>query len=370
MPTILPLLGLQLLFSIRTLYNGSSNSLDRSVIARNFQASYWPIILRTDSAASTGVRTSVVFTSRLSKGVALLVSVASIVTPLGLYESISPSTSVKQYEFRYATDPSVFGEATPSRPVEGFSRVCGDFVPVACPNSGNKITVTRNSTTISADTDAISVKIPANITDFFQSGPSELGQTVSSIFDLQWRKYTYNTEDILFIEPQTSCVDTNLTFEFTIPLNTTSSTEVKDLFLVDNGGFTNLNHTFPTYDITDAQKDPQLAYRAYRGAWMNNAYTALFYNVTNPGPSISGMKSFSYLNSQMGKKIPMIQRNYSGTSTLTYKALQIGGYGSYLTDVPTLGFNNSLFNSSTSFDINAPENPWQITLGNFSDARK
>lgn len=173
------------------------------------------------------------------------------------------------------------------------------------------------------------------------------------------------TEDILFIEPQTECVNTNLTFDWTVPMNSTTS-NVKDLVLVDNGGFVNINGTFPELDTLTAQEDPQLSYRAYRSAWFQNAYTALYYNVTNPGPSISGMKSFSYINSQLGQEFPMIKKNFSGQeSTWLNRRFSVAEFGGYIDELPT----SSTSNSSTAFSLNVPDNPWQISTRNFSDAR-
>jgi hypothetical protein len=174
------------------------------------------------------------------------------------------------------------------------------------------------------------------------------------------------TEDLLFIEPKTECVNTNLTFEWTVPMNTSSS-EVVDLVLVDNGGFINMNDTFPELDTTDAQEDPQLAYRAYRSAWLQNAYTALYYNVTNPGTSISGMKAFSYMDTELGRQIPMVKQNASGQASVWLnKRFSVGEFGGFIDELPS----SPLSNTSTSFRLNVPENPWQITSRNFSEARK
>lgn len=177
-------------------------------------------------------------------------------------------------------------------------------------------------------------------------------------------------EDILFIEPHTECVNANLTFEWTVPLNGSSSSSVEDLVLVDEGGFVNMNRTFPDLDISTAQDDPQLAYRAYRSAWLNNAYTALYYNVTNPGTAISGMKAFSYMDSDLGKQISMLTTNYSGQSDWQNQHLSTTTFGGLIQGLPQSTFNGSLVNSTTTFDLNVPLNPWQITTDNFTDARK
>ena len=177
------------------------------------------------------------------------------------------------------------------------------------------------------------------------------------------------TEDLLFIEPQTMCAYTNLTFEWSVPVDGLS-TDAENLVLVDHGGFANMNTTFPELEIVTAQDDPQLAYRAYRSAWFQNAYTALYYNITNPGPSISGMKSFSYMDSEVDKHFPQTQRNFSaGRSTWLRRKFSVSEFGGYIEDLPSSLSNGSVSNSSSSFTLNLPDNPWQITSSNFTDAQ-
>jgi hypothetical protein len=155
-------------------------------------------------------------------------------------------------------------------------------------------------------------------------------------------------EDILFIEPQTVCVDTNLTFDFTITTNisVSSSSGIKDLVLTDRGGFVNLNRTYPYYNRENPQVVPDLFGRAYKAAFLNNAYTMMYLNITNPNNSTYGKKSFSYLNSTLGKTFPMPA---SIASSYTYMGLS-ARYGYYL-------FGST---SSTSGDPKYP-NPFNVT---------
>jgi hypothetical protein len=96
----------------------------------------------------------------------------------------------------------------------------------------------------------------------------------------------------------------------------------------------------------------------------------LYYNVTNPGPSISGMKSFSYINSDMGKQFPMIKKSYGGGESDWFnKRFSVSEFGGYIDGLPSSYINGSVSNSTSSFDLNVPENPWQITKENFTDAR-
>ena len=154
-------------------------------------------------------------------------------------------------------------------------------------------------------------------------------------------------EDLLFIEPETACVDTNLTLDFTVSSDLTGNF-AQNISLVDRGGFTNLNHTYPYYDHDNAQQNPDLKGRAYKAAWINNAMTMIYLNVTNPKNETSGLKSFSYLNSTIGKEFPL---PYS--TLMQYDALGISStFGDYL------GLSTSDGNYT---------NPFGIDSGNFSD---
>ena len=86
-------------------------------------------------------------------------------------------------------------------------------------------------------------------------------------------------EDVLWVEPVTECVDTNLTIEFEYLKESYGPVEPK-VFLIDNGGMVNLTTEYPPVDKSDPQGDPQLRAIAYRAAVMNNLLTAAYYNLT------------------------------------------------------------------------------------------
>ena len=83
------------------------------------------------------------------------------------------------------------------------------------------------------------------------------------------------TEDLLWIQPETACVDTNISVEFQIPYETTYG-DFQNISLVDNGGFANLVTEYPRVDVYNAQSVPNLRNRAYKAAWMANAYSKSF----------------------------------------------------------------------------------------------
>jgi len=136
------------------------------------------------------------------------------------------------------------------------------------------------------------------------------------------------SEDLLFIEPETACVDTNLTVDFTLstPKKFTgmSDSDIEEIWLTDHGGFANLNTTYPDYDHENASTNPDLQARAYKAAWLNNAYTMAYMNITNMNDNTTGTKSFSYLNSTIGKQFKLPRESQSNAMILSKT------FGSYL----------------------------------------
>lgn len=82
-------------------------------------------------------------------------------------------------------------------------------------------------------------------------------------------------EDLLFVEPETVCVDTNTTIDFDMIIESNNQYGYGNPVLKDAGGFVNLNQTWPEIDLSNPQADPNLRGRAYKAAWMLNAYTML-----------------------------------------------------------------------------------------------
>lgn len=57
-------------------------------------------------------------------------------------------------------------------------------------------------------------------------------------------------EDLLFLQPATECVDTNLTLEFRIPPDGGLGSNMANLTLIDNGGFSRFITEYPTMNVT------------------------------------------------------------------------------------------------------------------------
>ncbi|KAK4166991.1 hypothetical protein QBC43DRAFT_256825 [Cladorrhinum sp. PSN259] len=159
-------------------------------------------------------------------------------------------------------------------------------------------------------------------------------------------------EDILFIEPSTACVNTNLTLDFEmISMDDKTRNTVGTLVLTDRGGFSQLNRIQPTLDDVDRQANPDLQQRAYKAAWLNNAITMLYLNVTNEKDKpVKGMKSFSYVDSVPGKAFPM------PVSTILqdrYEALRLSSeFGNYLRlNFASTNTSRGAFNYTNPFNI-------------------
>lgn len=277
------------------LLEDTNSAVTWSVVGRHLDSSFWPVLLRADTTASRRVSTTVRLVAWLRPLLLILVAIAAIVTPLGLHEFVGPSRQPTLVPFSYLRDTSPMGYGTAPRSDMGFTRTCGDRLPAQCPGTTVQINYSKNATTFSAEipNDDYDMRIPKELAVLYQSGLDGQAQTVSSFFDIQWRQYTYSiqeganhgsryvvdvyrqltsmllndalepveglivdtkrggigfrnhtiprgltfggdwTEDILFLEPETACVDINLTLEFMILPFHASTASVANLSLVD-----------------------------------------------------------------------------------------------------------------------------------------
>lgn len=409
-----------LTFIISALLRDRASASTWTLAARAFQRSHWPDILRTDQGLNRGVRKDILILSKLMGFMGVLIGIAGVVTPLGLYQALLPDKTVHP-TFKYLADTSPYGYGTPPRSNFSFNRHCGEgdlFTgPMPCPftDTVSIMTAYPNGTTNWNFPYGIDMAVPKIIIDTYSSGTDNT-TTVSNFFDIQWRRYIttstelYNngteyltgafrniqnlvmnnaleayeglvvdtmkggvgfrnhtvppgfkhgvtwTEDLLFVEPETICVDTNLTLDFTIM--SANNTVTGGTVLTDRGGFVNLNHTYPRVDMSNPQENPNLYDRAYKAAWLQNAYTALVFNITNPADEETGKHAFAYVNSEMNKTFT-VQTSRSLQND-GFDSLQItGNFGSFLTNDGTV---NSIANSSDA----GGTNPFGISVDNFT----
>ncbi|KAJ8118695.1 hypothetical protein OPT61_g386 [Boeremia exigua] len=420
-PLLLPLILLGLLQRRSPAVTQTAISWYEPLICTAFSA-----LMAADSAATFSAHRSALFISTFRIFMLVLIAVAAIVTPLGLYEGIVGEIESSPLAFHYLEDRSTFGYGTPPRTAASgvWSRICGSNFPIVCPNSPNNITYSRNASGTFLHYDLYDSKIPANVIDAFQSGLVDYQPSVSSAFDIQYRSYvqseldldgmgpvidngtttytkgTYQplstmvlsdsylvveglvvdmknggigfrrhsappprthgsswSEDLLFTEPETVCVDTNLTIEFQIPATTnekaaTGSLEVMNLHLTDRGGFVNLKPEYPVWDRADTQQAPELQLRAYKAAWLNNALSMAFMNITNVRNNTTSTKAFSYLHSTMNQTFPLSYSNGKQANQLLNiqpSTFQIAtNFGGYLDDAEKGRPNKSTDGNSTT----------------------
>jgi hypothetical protein len=297
-----------------------------------------------------------------------------------------------------------------------------DLAPIPCPFSDTVaiITIESNQGIDYHYPYGYDLSIPQVILETYSSGTS-INTTVSNFFDIQWRQYlttsseyfnngstymvgsfrnmeslvlnnafqpveglivdTVNggigfrnhtappgfqygvtwTEDLLFIEPETACVDTNLTLDFAMATTPNFTTIITELVLTDRGGFINLNHTFPEPNLIDPQIDPDLFGRAYKAAWLNNAITALYYNVTEDNNLAQGTRAWPYVNSSVNKtfSVPSVQPGYEGRFESLYITTIFGDY------LALYDFDDN--STSAPSDSGPPTNPFNVTQQNFDD---
>jgi hypothetical protein len=359
----------------------------------------------------------------------VLIPIAATVTPLGLYQTIIASNSPTPSEFHYIVDNSAFGHGIPPRVDLPWTRLCGANQAYPCPNSFSNFTFFTNASGPFVNFWNYDSSIPQYVMDAFESGLPGLSPSISSIFDIQSRSYSWSnvnpfspfqpinitaypvsifrqvtslimqngstvveglvvdmlnggigfrnhsappvtplgslwSEDILFIEPESQCVDTNLTLDFMIPIETasTSSTSgvlISNLVLTDRGGFANLSLTSPEWDLSDPQTNPELYQRAYSAAWINNAYSMLYMNVSNfSNTSGSKLSTLGSIKSSIGQRYPLMDSEGYGTSlTLQPNALSSSpNFGGYLSGLDT-SVTKPLYS-----------NPFNVTSSNFAEA--
>ena len=369
------------------------------------QSSHWPEILRTDSASNHGARKDVAVLTHLVPLMGLLIAVAGVVTPLGLYDELLPSDKTAT-TFKYFKDNSAFGLGTPPRSNYPFSRVCragSQMLP--CPFSNTVVTVTRDGNWVNSSFEYgyYNTSLPDIITDIYSSGTKETS-TVSNFFDIQWRRYLttisdhYNngstflvgsyrpmipmalnnateiveglivdtvnggigfrdhtipsgfdlgatwTEDILFIEPETECVNINLTIHYTLDVAPVDNIlDVSDMVLTDRGGFINLIQKYLIVNDTKPWINADLKGRAYKAAWRSNFYTMINMNITNMEDEPAGVRKFSYLKSSMNKTF-----NYtSNIGVSEMESLQIRNSWKNFIERPFVNEDTGSYNASS-----------------------
>lgn len=178
------------------------------------------------------------------------------------------------------------------------------------------------------------------------------------------------SEDLLFVNPETACVDTNLTLDYQIAPSGANviSTPIVNVSITDRGGFVNIdrNYTGLAYTFPDPPRDAELHFRAQLGAWLNNGYSMLYLNITNPH-SDKYKHALQYVNSEMGKKYWLDGDDPHIGGDISYDRLRLlPTYGAFLPSDVMYGYNISV--NYTDRRAKYP-NPFNIDYHDFESAQ-
>ncbi|KAH8553473.1 hypothetical protein BGW37DRAFT_485866 [Umbelopsis sp. PMI_123] len=324
--------GLALVIILVYLMRNSNTPTTWSVFVRTLHYSSWPTVLSTDVSNTTNVDKPVKWIDTLSTAIMIISTIAGVITPLGLLPTFrQEATSAALYP---VNDNKL--SYIPITPRINYSetRHCSGYLfqPAACPGQ-TSVNVT-GQTYLQTD-----LGIPQNITTAFTS------TTHASPFDLQYRRFVlsnsqYNSsglfskpqlsiansvvlknqlyaisgliidttdtpgvgigdiqvpilphgatwnQEMLWIEPVTSCVDMNFTLNYQLD----SSATINSMFgspnisIVDKGGFENLNLTYP--EIGRNGQEVTMEDRAYKLAFISLAYIMSQWNITKTNTTV------------------------------------------------------------------------------------
>lgn len=333
-----------------------------------------------------------------------------MLTPLGLYEEIVPG-DLKTVDFEYVRDSGPWGRVTMPRPNAQFARHCEWGLIINCPGQyqGVYMQETQPGHYESQNTDetsTINVTIPSNLTEMFTSATSDKGNTVSGLFDIQYRRWKWVqdgiinggqpvvegdsryigslitqdkillveglivdmrdnpgigfrnhtipmglghggnwSEDITWIEPVTRCADTNLSIELRLEDSVESFTDNSTFYVVDRGAFRGL-------DLTTLESPPwidnqtlDLFGRAHKAAQMHNVLVASSLNVSLPIDETAGGIVPKIMVKDTGSASPYMFSQSHFDEILMDNLRGVGGPNPL---IPDLSANSSSTNSSSA----------------------
>ncbi|CAG9983189.1 unnamed protein product [Clonostachys byssicola] len=214
----------------------------------SLQSSYWPTLLRADVTRPRGVRTSIGRLSLASPVLAILIGIASVVTPLGLYEADQLEDTAIQPHFQYAPDSSAMSSGTSTRGDHSFTRTCYlgsvGMCVVPCSFTEDEVESTMQNEGSDCEYPAmVNTTVPNVLIERFSSGTSLSKTTVSNFFDIEWRQMTYQSQPTANNGEPTPAGS----FQFLESFTSSDSIHVVEGLVVDatKGSIGFRNHTWP-----------------------------------------------------------------------------------------------------------------------------
>ena len=151
-----------------------------------------------------------------------------------------------QTPFSYLKDTSPFGLGTPDRSNYTFNRICSGSGPVPCPFSDTVAIISSDGNWFNYTYPyGYDINVPQVITDIYSSGTND-NTTISNYFDIQWRRYQV-TSDLSSTSLNNGSSYLVSAFRNMQSLILNKAVQPVEGLLVDtiNGGIGFRNHTVP-----------------------------------------------------------------------------------------------------------------------------
>ena len=409
------------------------NAFTWSAVSHSLSNSIWPRLLRSDMADSEGVPTKINLVTWTKPISLALIAVAAVITPIGLYEDLVLSKSPRLVTFEAVDDTGTIGSGTPPRSDLGFSRGCGGSITLLqCPGTYTVINTTTAggfiNTTIESNM-PYDRRVPKLLAELYQSGLREYSGSVSSYFDIQSRQYRFGSgptndtylvdsfqsmgslimdnyivlvyglivdmgkgaigfrkhtvpaglqygpewdEDILFLKPETVCVDINLAYEVQVPsVDALHNGSAPAAYLVDQGGWARMNLTNTFLDswfenlqtslLSPGRSKP--AGSSLPSRLVDHVLNMYYFNISKPYTNRT-----AYLDSHVGRRFPV----NTTTFTVTSKDQLLFSNFYHVFD----GIPNGYLMANGTLNVAPPDNylgppywsnPWNINTWNYTD---
>ncbi|KAF9444303.1 hypothetical protein P691DRAFT_796657 [Macrolepiota fuliginosa MF-IS2] len=337
----------------------TNTAITWSLISKISHSSLWPAILRADSSSGKISGAVVSTVSRLTLVTTILVTVAGILLPLGLGDGPLVPADSRPTNAQYIPDNSPLASSTTrNRAQFAYGRFCSlsdSGPPTPCPGNHDPNTTAIAPPLIeifnSTPHGPFTVQYRWFHTSFILRNDTFVTEGV--IVDMSpthpgigfWNQTLPKlinggtwSQDLLWLEPVTECIDTNLTFDYFMVEGGIKS-HFESINISDYGGFVDLAPTDPI--INDNGQDVDLIQHAYKGAVLSNAYTMPALNATRQSSFVGAsypladrhqgnVTYFNTVGAQVDtvNPIPISYFNYNTTQSISDSCK---GYGSSAT---------------------------------------